>query len=112
VDELTGKVAVVTGAASGIGLALARAFAAEDMRVVLADVEEESLDTAVGSFSGSGAEVLGIPTDVSLFESVEALAAQTTSTLAPRTWCATTRASQLRATLGKVHSRSGNGCSP
>ncbi len=76
-EELTGRVAVVTGAASGIGLALARAFAAEDMRLVLADVEEESLNTAVSTLARSGAEVLGVPTDVSLFESVEALAAQT-----------------------------------
>jgi NAD(P)-dependent dehydrogenase (short-subunit alcohol dehydrogenase family) len=77
VDELTGKVAVVTGAASGIGLALARAFAAKEMRLVLADVEEDSLNTAVSSLAELGAEVLGVPTDVSLFESVDALAAQT-----------------------------------
>ncbi len=76
-DGLTGKVAVVTGAASGIGLALARAFAAEGMRLVLADVEEESLNAAVSILAESGAEVLGVPTDVSLFESVEALAAKT-----------------------------------
>ena len=76
-EQLTGKVAVVTGAASGIGLALARAFAAEDMRLVLADLEEESLNTAVDTLAGSGTEVLGVPTDVSLPESVDDLAAQT-----------------------------------
>ena len=43
-DELTGRVAVVTGAASGIGLALAERFAAEGMRVVLADVEASALE--------------------------------------------------------------------
>ena len=45
-DELAGKVAVVTGAASGIGLALAERFAAEGMRVVLADVEATALERA------------------------------------------------------------------
>ena len=75
-EELTGKVAVVTGAASGIGLALARAFAAERMRVVLADVEEDALGAAVDGLRASGAEVVGVPTDVSLAESVEALAAR------------------------------------
>lgn len=74
-EELAGKVAVVTGAASGIGLALARAFAAEGMRLVLADLDGESLTTAVST--GSGTEVVGVPTDVSLPESVEALARQT-----------------------------------
>jgi len=77
VKQLTGKVAVVTGAASGIGLALARAFAAEGMRLVLADVEEDALGEAVDGLARAGAEVLGVPTDVSLAESVEALAART-----------------------------------
>jgi NAD(P)-dependent dehydrogenase (short-subunit alcohol dehydrogenase family) len=77
VEQLTGKVAVVTGAASGIGLALARAFAAEGMRLVLADVEEDSLGETVDGLARAGAEVLGVPTDVSLAESVEALAART-----------------------------------
>ena len=75
-QELRGKVAVVTGAASGIGFALARAFAAEGMRLVLADVEEDALGTGVEELCASGAEVIGVPTDVSLAESVDALAAR------------------------------------
>ena len=75
-EQLTGKVAVVTGAASGIGLSLAHAFAAEGTRLVLADLEEGALGAAVTEIGASGAEVIGVPTDVSLAESVEALAAR------------------------------------
>lgn len=63
--DLKGKVAVVTGAASGIGLSLARACAAEGMRVVLADVEREPLERAAEEIRASGAEALEAETDVS-----------------------------------------------
>ena len=63
-DELTGKVAVVTGAASGIGLGLTRAFLAEGMKVVMADIEEAALDDAVVGL-GPDAEVVGVVCDVS-----------------------------------------------
>ena len=69
-----GKVAVVTGAASGIGLALAKRFANSGMNVVMADVEEERLDEAVASVSSLGTEAFGVPTDVSDEASVRALA--------------------------------------
>ncbi|MEY9940141.1 SDR family NAD(P)-dependent oxidoreductase [Streptacidiphilus sp. MAP5-3] len=73
--ELTpGQVAVVTGAASGIGLAMAQRFAAEGLRVVLADVEEAALDKAVAGLREQGAEAFGQLTDVSERDSVEALA--------------------------------------
>ncbi|MGI8755306.1 MAG: SDR family NAD(P)-dependent oxidoreductase [Acidimicrobiales bacterium] len=71
-DELSGKVAVVTGAASGIGLGMARAFAAEGMKVVLADIEEGALDEAASGF-GDDAEVEAVRCDVSDGASVEAL---------------------------------------
>lgn len=71
------KVAVVTGGASGIGMALCRAFVAEGMRVVVADVEETALAGAVESLSGDGATAIGVRTDVSDPDSVEALAART-----------------------------------
>jgi len=64
-DDLAGKVAVVTGGARGVGLGIARAFLDERMRVVLADVDEAALHTTVTSLSESGAEVIGVPTDVS-----------------------------------------------
>jgi NAD(P)-dependent dehydrogenase (short-subunit alcohol dehydrogenase family) len=72
--ELSGKVAVVTGAASGIGRALAERFAAEGMKVVLADLEEEALRRAEGELQVSGAIVASLRTDVSKAEDVEALA--------------------------------------
>jgi NAD(P)-dependent dehydrogenase (short-subunit alcohol dehydrogenase family) len=74
--ELTaGKVAVVTGAASGIGLALARRFAGAGLNVVLADVEQHALQDAEQQIAGQGATTLAVPTDVSDESSVSALAA-------------------------------------
>jgi NAD(P)-dependent dehydrogenase (short-subunit alcohol dehydrogenase family) len=75
-DQLQGKVAVVTGGASGIGLATARALAAEGMKVVLADIEEKALDAAVGGLADAGHEALGVVCDVSDGASMEALAAR------------------------------------
>jgi NAD(P)-dependent dehydrogenase (short-subunit alcohol dehydrogenase family) len=72
--ELGGKVAVVTGAASGIGRALAEALAAEGARVVLADVERVALEEAAHAIAAGGAETLAVRTDVSRGEEVEALA--------------------------------------
>ena len=76
-EDLAGRVAVVTGAASGIGRALAERFAAEGMRVVLADIERPVLEQAAKELEATGAEVLAVPTDVSLEDDVNALAAQT-----------------------------------
>ena len=72
-EQLSGGIAVVTGAASGIGRAVAEAFAREGMRVVLADIEAAALDCAVSELRGDGHDVLGIVTDVSSAESVEHL---------------------------------------
>ena len=57
--DFKGKVAVVTGAASGIGLGVAERFLAEGMKVVLADVEKEALDRQVARLESQGGEVLG-----------------------------------------------------
>jgi NAD(P)-dependent dehydrogenase (short-subunit alcohol dehydrogenase family) len=73
-QEFSGKVAVVTGGASGIGLALARRFAREGMRVVIGDVEKPALDQAVEALRATGAEIEGVVTDVSDPEQMQALA--------------------------------------
>lgn len=75
-QDFAGKVAVVTGGASGIGLAIARRLAREGMKLVLADVEEPALERASAGLLESGAEVLGVLTDVTSFESVQALERQ------------------------------------
>ncbi len=72
VDELSGKVAVVTGAASGIGLALSRALAAEGMGVVMADIEGHALDEAAADLP-DGTEALSVRCDVSVGKEVDAL---------------------------------------
>jgi NAD(P)-dependent dehydrogenase (short-subunit alcohol dehydrogenase family) len=73
VRDLDGKVAVVTGGASGVGRALGERFAHEGMHVVLADVEQPALDATVDELKAGGVEVTGIVTDVSVLASVEAL---------------------------------------
>jgi NAD(P)-dependent dehydrogenase (short-subunit alcohol dehydrogenase family) len=73
VESLTGRTAVVTGAASGIGRAMVERFAAEGMRVVLADVEPEPLVATTEALVAEGAEAVGVPTDVTDLTSVEAL---------------------------------------
>lgn len=73
-EELSGKVAVVTGGASGIGAALARGFAAEGMRLVLADVDGPGMDEVAAELRSSGAEVVTTHCDVSDADAVEALA--------------------------------------
>ena len=75
--NLAGKTAVVTGAASGIGLALSRCLGADGMRVMLADVEEPALAAAADCLAGEGIEVATKVTDVSQAESVDALASAT-----------------------------------
>ena len=76
-DDLEGKVAVITGAASGIGRALADRFAAEGMRLVLADIERSVLEDAAAEIASAGVDVVAVPTDTSLEADVNALAAQT-----------------------------------
>jgi NAD(P)-dependent dehydrogenase (short-subunit alcohol dehydrogenase family) len=73
-SDFRGKVAVVTGGASGVGRALAARFAREGLRVVLADVEKSALDATVAALRGQGGDVSGFVTDVSDFASVGALA--------------------------------------
>jgi NAD(P)-dependent dehydrogenase (short-subunit alcohol dehydrogenase family) len=75
--SFAGKGAFVTGGASGIGLALGRAFAAEGMKVMLADIEQGALDQAVAALRETGAEVRGTLCDVSDRAAVERAAVLT-----------------------------------
>jgi NAD(P)-dependent dehydrogenase (short-subunit alcohol dehydrogenase family) len=72
--NLAGKVAVVTGAASGIGLALSEMFIAEGMKVVLADIDEIRLADVEAKFVADGAEVASMVCDTSLEQAVATLA--------------------------------------
>ena len=72
-QDLSGRVAVVTGGAGGIGRGIVEALLEEQARVVIADVEQPALDKAVGELSAKG-EVRGVVTDVSDFDSVDSLA--------------------------------------
>ncbi len=63
-EQFAGRVAVVTGAASGIGLALAERFAAEGMKVVLADIEEAPLAAAEAAIKARGGSVMAVRTNV------------------------------------------------
>jgi NAD(P)-dependent dehydrogenase (short-subunit alcohol dehydrogenase family) len=76
VKELTGKVAVLTGAASGIGYAMAERLGREGMKLVLADVEAAALEAAASSLEEAGHEVDGVRTDVTEARQVDALAAR------------------------------------
>ncbi len=76
-DELCGRTAVVTGGASGIGLATARRLASAGMNIVLGDIEEPILEEIVSQFEADGVPTLGVRTDVADRESVDALAAAT-----------------------------------
>lgn len=73
-QEFRGRIAVITGGASGIGLAIAARAADEGMKLVLADIEQAALDTAASSLRGRGADVATLRVDVSSAADVEALA--------------------------------------
>ena len=79
-QSLQDRVAVVTGGAGGLGRALGEAFAVEGMKVVLADVQPDPLDATVGVLRDRGLEVTGVVTDVTSYESVEALRDRTLET--------------------------------
>lgn len=79
-DQFHNRVAVITGGASGIGLAMAERFAREGMRIVIADIEQTSLDRAAAKLRDDGAQVIGVRCDVADVESVRALAKITLDT--------------------------------
>ena len=75
--KLRNKVAIITGAASGIGLATAHVFAAEGARVVLADIDAIRTETASAAVAQAGGETLAVRVDVTDRESVDAMVAAT-----------------------------------
>ena len=75
--EFTDRIAVVTGAASGLGRAMAWRFAREGMKIVLADIEQTTLDATLKEFQDSGHEAIAVQCDVSVAADVESLAEQT-----------------------------------
>jgi NAD(P)-dependent dehydrogenase (short-subunit alcohol dehydrogenase family) len=83
VDALEGRTAVVTGAASGIGFALAARFAAAGMQVVMADIEADPLQKAAVELRAAGAEAIAVPTDVSNGDQVDGLAARAVDAFGP-----------------------------
>jgi NADP-dependent 3-hydroxy acid dehydrogenase YdfG len=80
VKDFQGKVAVITGAASGIGKALAQKSVSAGLKVVLADIEEHVLYQTANELASAGGEVLAVVTDVSKPEFVESLAEKTFAT--------------------------------
>jgi NAD(P)-dependent dehydrogenase (short-subunit alcohol dehydrogenase family) len=74
-QQLEGRTAVVTGAASGIGLAVVEAFVAEEMRVVMADIDEQNLRTHAARLTDQDADVLAVTVDVRDPDAVERVAA-------------------------------------
>jgi NAD(P)-dependent dehydrogenase (short-subunit alcohol dehydrogenase family) len=71
--DFEGRVAVITGGASGMGRAFADRFAAAGMKLVLGDIEEDALSRAVTELRDGGADAVGVPTDVARLEDVETL---------------------------------------
>jgi len=70
VKDIHGKTAVITGGASGIGLAIAERLAREGMNIVLGDIEKSALDRAVATMKTHGISAIGVVTDVTRFEAV------------------------------------------
>jgi NAD(P)-dependent dehydrogenase (short-subunit alcohol dehydrogenase family) len=81
--DFAGKVAVITGAASGFGFEFARMAAAERMRLAMADVQKDALDAAVAEVRSGGADAIGLRTDVSNADDVERLAARASEAFGP-----------------------------
>jgi NAD(P)-dependent dehydrogenase (short-subunit alcohol dehydrogenase family) len=79
-EELQGKVAFITGGASGMGRAMVKSLAAAGMKVVAADIEPAALDALAAEFTGSNAEVVPMRVDVSDRDAMEAAAARTVET--------------------------------
>jgi len=78
--QFNDKVAVITGAASGIGFGIAKRAIKEGMKVVIADIDQEALISAEYNLKNLGNNIISIPTDVSKADSLEKLAQETIDT--------------------------------
>ena len=105
---LRGKTAVITGAASGIGRALAERLARERMRLVLADVDLRRLRQVASALPGS----LAVRADVSRIRDVEALAAKAYARFGAVHLLSTTPGSPSTGRYGRCRSAGGSGSSP
>ena len=76
-NDVEGKVAFITGGASGLGLAMARSFSGAGMKVVLADIEEKALELAKAEFEETNADVLALQVDVTSREAMQQAADET-----------------------------------
>jgi NAD(P)-dependent dehydrogenase (short-subunit alcohol dehydrogenase family) len=83
VQQFAGRIAVVTGAASGIGNAIARRLSTAGMSVVLADIEPGPLEAATAAILAAGGTAIGVATDVADRGSVDELARRTRETFGP-----------------------------
>jgi len=82
-QQLEGKTAIVTGAASGIGLGLARTFARHGMAVVLSDIRGDRLESALAEVRGLGARAIAVPADVSERAAVQTIANEAVKAFGP-----------------------------
>ena len=110
-EDLQGKVAVITGGASGIGKAVAGQAAAAGMKIVLADIEEGPLKETVTELAARGTDAIGAVTDVADAASVRALRDGHSTGSGPCTSCTTTRESGWADPFGRSARPTGAGSS-